>query len=516
MDGQWALLTNNSLDTDEEYVAAAHGAVQTFAVSLVRSSTESIFAVDSSGTVVMASGEISTTSGPYPEFSAITPPPGGKWDGDIVIDGRRRAAYIDTFTPWGWTIFVTEAWDSFYQSVTRIALLITLIGAVSLIIAFIFLIVVTGLVAKPLEGMVKAIEGIMKTMDLKTRVPIYYKDETGRLAHSFNLMTESLDKANEDVKNFALRAVFAHRKSVISQKEAEASEEREQNLRVLFQKYVPQSIIDMNIKRVGQDLLVGENQFVSILMSDIRNFTSITEKMAPEELLDSLNRYFGKMVDVIDHHGGMIDKYIGDAIMALFGAPVKKDDDVLRSVLAGLDMLTALEEFNSEQEARGSKPFRFGIGIYYGGVTAGNIGSEKKMDYTVIGEPVNFASRLEGLTKYYGLPLVISETVKTRLGDKLKTRLLDSVLVKGSSLPMPIYSVTDELSPEDKEVWEAYAAGQKEYYDRNFPGAQKAFQEALKAYPDDRPSQIFLERTLEFLKDPPADDWNGSFRHDEK
>ena len=516
MDGQWALLTNNSLDKDEEYVAAARGAVQAFAVNLIRSSTESIFAVDSSGIVVMASGEITTDSGPFPEFSAETPPPGGKWDGNIVVDGRRRVAYIDSYNPWGWTIFVSEAWDSFYRPVTRIALLITLIGAVSLTVAFIFLIIVTGLVAKPLEGMVKAIEGIMETMDLKTRVPILYKDETGRLAHSFNLMTESLDKANEDVKDFALRAVFAHRQAVLAQKEAEDSKEREQNLRVLFQKYVPQSVIDMNIKRVGQELLVGENQFVSILMSDIRSFTSITEKMAPQELVDSLNRYFGKMVDVIDHHGGMTDKYIGDAIMALFGAPEKKDDDVLRSVLAGLDMLTALDEFNSEQENLGIRPFLIGIGIHYGGVTAGNIGSEKKMDYTVIGEPVNMASRLEGLTKYYGIPLVISETVRRRLGDKVETRLLDRVLVKGSSMAMPIYSVTKKLSTDHKEVWDAFASGQKEYYDRNFPGAQKAFKDALKAYPDDKPTQIFLERTLEFLKNPPPENWDGSFRHDTK
>lgn len=516
MDGQWSLLTDNDLDKDEEYVEAARGAVGTFADSLVRSATEVIFAVDSYGNVVMTSGADISDSMTESEAALLNPKSGGEWTSSLHVNGLRRVAFVDTFAPWGWTVYVTDVWDSFYSPVTRIAILIGLIGAVSLTVALIFLIIATGLVAKPLEGMVKAIETIMQTMDLKTRVPILYKDETGRLAHSFNLMTESLDKANEDVKNFALRAVFAHRKAVLAQKEAEDLKEKERNLRVLFAKYVPQSVIDMNIKRVGQELLVGENQFVSILMSDIRSFTSITEKMAPQELINSLNRYFERMVDVIDGQGGMTDKYIGDAIMALFGAPEKKDDDVLRSVLAGLEMLSALDDFNAEQEQLGIQPFKIGIGIHYGGVTAGNIGSEKKMDYTVIGEPVNMASRLEGLTKYYGTPLIVSETVKRRLEDKVEARLLDKVLVKGSSLPMPIYSVTTELTPEKKEVWDAFIAGQKEYYDRNFPGAQKAFKDALKAYPDDRPVQIFLERTLEFLKNPPPEDWTGAFRHDTK
>ena len=516
MDGQWSLLTDNNLDTEQEYIEAARGAVNTFAASLVRSSTELIFAVDSSGNVMMTSDAESGESKFYPELTGDPPLHGGEWTSSLKLNNQRRVAYVDSFAPWGWTFYVTEVWDSFYSPVTRIAILIGVIGAISLTLALIFLFVATGLIAKPLEGMVKAIEGIIETMDLKTRVPIMYKDETGRLAHSFNMMTDSLDKANVDVKNFALRAVVAHRKALLAQKETEEAKEREQNLRVLFQKYVPQSVIDLNIKRVGQELLTGENQFVSILMSDIRSFTSITEKMAPQELVDSLNRYFGKMVDVIDHYGGMTDKYIGDAIMALFGAPEKKEDDVLQSVFAGLDMLTALHEFNMEQEHLGIRPFKIGIGIHYGGVTAGNIGSEKKMDYTVIGEPVNMASRLEGLTKYYGIPLIISETVRRRIKGKVEARLLDKVLVKGSSMPMPIYSVTRELASDKSVVWETFAAGQKEYYDRNFPGAQKEFLNTLKVNPDDRPARIFLERTLEFLKTPPSDDWDGSFRHDTK
>ena len=515
MDGQWDLLVQNNLNEDEDYIEAARGAVDAFASSLIRSSTELIVAFDENGSLVLTTDGTEIDSATLAELPSEVPA-GGIWLGSTEFDGVRRVAYAEYFAPWDWTILVTEAWDSFYLSVTRIAQLIGIIGVISLTLALILLFVATGLVVRPLEGMVTAIEGIIETMDLKTRVPVLYEDETGRLAYSFNLMTESLDKANEDIKNFALRAVFAHRQAVLARKEAEESRERELSLRVLFQKYVPQSVIDQNIQRKGQNLRVGESQFVSVLMSDIRDFTTITEKMPPDELVDSLNRYFEAMVDVIDENGGITDKYIGDAIMALFGAPEKRDDDVLRSVYAGLDMLDALEKFNKDQLNRKSQPFRVGIGIHYGVVTAGNIGSDKKMDYTVIGETVNLASRLEGLTKYYGTPIIVSETVKRRVEEKTDIRLLDKVMVKGSSLPMPIYSVSKELSPDKLEAWEAFEAGQRKYYDRDFPGAQKAFKNALKAYPDDKPTQIFLERTIGFIKTPPPDDWTGAHQHETK
>jgi class 3 adenylate cyclase len=252
------------------------------------------------------------------------------------------------------------------------------------------------------------------------------------------------------------------------------------------------------------------------MMCDIRDFTTITEKMPPSELVNSLNRYFELMVDVVDDNGGIVDKYIGDAIMALFGAPEKKEDDVWRSVKTAFGMLNALDIFNREQEIKKSKPFHIGIGIHYGVVTAGNIGSDKKMEYTVIGETVNLASRLEGLTKFYGSPLVISETVKRRIENNAETRLLDKVLVKGSDLPMPLYTVSLKLTPEKKAVWDAFSNGQKKFYDRDFPGAHKAFLDAMKAYPNDQPTRIYLERTIEYLKNPPPDDWNGDYRHDNK
>jgi len=515
-DGQLELLLTNDLDDDPEYIEAAQKAVGVFARSLLRSPSELIFAVDGTGSVVMSTDSQSLADGATPQLRHSDIPIGGLWSDTLALEEMRRVAYIDSYIAWEWTFYVTEAWEAFFSPVSRIAFLIGLIGSISLIVSLVFLIIATGLISRPLEGMVKVIKNIIDTMDLKSRVPILYKDETGRLAHSFNRMTTSLEKANKDVKDFALRAVFAHRRAVLAQKEAEASHEREQSLRVLFQKYVPQSIIDQNIDRKGKNLLVGENRHVSILMSDIRSFTTLSEKMPPSELVDSLNRYFELMVDEIDKNGGITDKYIGDAIMALFGAPEKQHDDIWRSVQAGIGMLSALEKFNEGQTRRGKKTFQIGIGIHYGEVTAGNIGSDKKLEYTVIGETVNMASRLEGLTKYYGASLVVSEAVKKSIEKKVKSRLLDKVFVKGSNLPIQIYTVAEKLTAKEKELWEAFAHGQREYYKRNFTAAQTVFQDALKASPDDLPCQHFLERTKKFIKTPPEKDWNGAFRHESK
>ena len=245
---------------------------------------------------------------------------------------------------------------------------------------------------------------------------VEYHDEIGGLAQTFNLMVGELEKAYGQIKSFAFKAVLAQK--------------REQKIRNIFQKYVPKDVIDRFFKN-PESMLVGENRILSILFSDIRSFTTISERMTPDELVDSLNRYFNVMVDIIMAKGGIVDKYIGDAIMAFFGAPVKHEDDALQSVMAGLEMEEALAGFNARQKAAGKPEFQIGVGINYGEVTVGNIGTEKKMDYTVIGDMVNLASRLEGLTKQYHQRLIISETLHEKVKDAVPCRLLDSVAVKG-------------------------------------------------------------------------------------
>jgi hypothetical protein len=204
-----------------------------------------------------------------------------------------------------------------------------------------------------------------------------------------------------------------------------------------------------------------------------------------------------------------VDKYMGDCIMALFGAPVRHDDDVWQSVQAGFDMLDTLERFNERQRANGKTPFRIGIGISYGPVTLGNIGSEKKMDYTVIGEQVNLASRIEKLTKIYREPLVFTESVRHLVGDLAPTRPLDRIAVRGSTKGVSVWTARRALSETERKAWALHEHGFQLYLARDFGRAVSFFSEVQALLPDDGPARMLIERCRKFSRDPPAAGWNG-------
>ncbi len=337
---------------------------------------------------------------------------------------------------------------------------------------------------------------IIATNDLSKRVAVEYHDEIGGLAQTFNLMVGELEKAYGQIKGFAFKAVLAQK--------------REQKIRNIFQKFVPKDVIERFFQN-PEGMLIGENRNLSILFSDIRSFTTISEKLPPDELVNSLNRYFQAMVEIImDRHKGIVDKYIGDAIMAIFGAPVLHDDDALSSVMAGLEMREALDAFNERQKAGGFPEFHIGVGINFGEVTVGNIGTEKKMDYTVIGDNVNLASRLEGLTKQYHQGIIISESLYDRVKDKVPCRLLDLVTVKGKTRGVKIYAVKSVLEAAEREAWEMNEAAMAAYTDRRFPEAARMFEEVGRRLPGDFPSGQLRARCLQYEKDPPPAEWDGA------
>jgi hypothetical protein len=197
--------------------------------------------------------------------------------------------------------------------------------------------------------------------------------------------------------------------------------------------------------------------------------------------------------------------------MAFFGAPVRRQDDVWQSVQASFDMLETLERFNTRQRAKGQPPFRIGIGITYGPVTLGNIGSQKKMDYTVIGRRVNLASRLEKLTKYYQKPLVITDEVRRAVSDKVTPRLLDRTMVKGMTRGIEVWTTQRTLSEAEREAWPLHEKGMRLYFARDYGKAMSFFSEVRKLLPDDEPSRIFIERCQGYLKVPPPAGWDGVF-----
>jgi adenylate cyclase len=197
--------------------------------------------------------------------------------------------------------------------------------------------------------------------------------------------------------------------------------------------------------------LGGELLPVTILFTDIRSFTTISEKMDAQSLVALLNQYFSEMVGVIMQHDGVVDKYIGDAIMAVFGAPVPRPDDALNAVRAAVRMRVALGHLNDRLRERGIAPIRTGIGIHTGDVVAGNIGSEQRMEYTVIGDAVNVASRLEGSTKDLGVDVLISDATYELVQGHIRARKIRQITVKGRNEPIMTYEVLG-LGTSDPET----------------------------------------------------------------
>ena len=490
---QWSLLVENNFTERPDYVTATKKAVEDYARGIIRSETELIFAIDQSGRLEMSTGEVILKETEQ-EILAGLAAQKKKELANPKISGLERVAMTFYFEPFNWFVLVTEDRNTFYRSVNQITVQSGIILGVSLSAALIMLLILAQYLTRPLTKVVGTMKDIISTNDLSERVLVEYHDEIGTLAHTFNIMVGELEKAYNQIKNFAFKAVL--------------SQKREEKIRNIFQKYVPNDVIDTFFTN-PEAMLVGDNRVLSVLFSDIRSFTSISEGMAPDELVNSLNRSFSIMVDVIMARNGVVDKYIGDAIMAFFGAPVKHEDDALQSVLAGLEMTDALPEFNRQQEEAGLSPWQIGVGINYGVVTVGNIGTEKKMDYTVIGDMVNLASRCEGLTKKYKQPLIITESLWSRVKDSLPCRELDKVAVKGKTKGVAIYTAKKSLSDDEKKAWDLHHSALEHYYGKRFDVAEQEFKEVQRILRSDYIAEMMEERCKLYAVNPPPDDWDG-------
>ena len=498
-ESQWSLLVENGLTGKSEMVAAAKAAVESYAKSLIRRPTELIFAIGGDGTVAMGSTEVAIHSAEKAALVALAKVKSS----DLVtlpIADTDRVAKGFWFEPFAWYVLVSEERAAFYGQANEIALRTAVILVAAIAVAVVLTLLLAGYLGRPITRVMTAMKDIISTSDLSERVVVEYNDEIGRLARTFNHMVGQLEKAYEQIKGFAFKAVIARK--------------REQKIKNIFQKYVPSDVIDRHIKN-PESMLVGENRVLGVLFSDIRSFTTISESMKPDDLVNSLNRYFTVMVDIIMARNGTVDKYIGDAIMAFFGAPERHQDDAMSSVLAGIEMTDALRGFNEGQKAIHKPEFRIGVGINYGVVTIGNVGTDKKMTYTVIGEMVDLASRLEGLTKAYHQQLIISESLHTKVRDQLPCRLLDwvSSSAKGKPGAVKIYTARQALEPREKEAWECHNAAMEEYRKRNFTRAVTLFKDVLGILPGDEAATLLMTRSALYAKSPPSADWEGVERH---
>lgn len=287
---------------------------------------------------------------------------------------------------------------------------------------------------------------------------------------------------------------------------------REKRLRNTMSRYMSKAVMD-ELLEGGNAALGGASREVSVLFSDIRGFTTMSERLGPRETVAMLNDYFTDMVDVVFAHNGILDKYIGDMIMAVFGSVRSTTDDAANAVKVGSRMMMALRELNLRRGVAGQEAIRIGIGISTGDVVAGSIGSPKRLEYTVIGDRVNLAERLQNANKYYGTGVLICETTAARLSVPVRMRELDLIRVRGMQRPVSLSEVlehhTNDTFPHMDEVIFAFAEAVAHYRDRNWDQASRLFSEVLRANPADRPSSLYLERCEIYRKAPPPANWDG-------
>ncbi len=261
------------------------------------------------------------------------------------------------------------------------------------------------------------------------------------------------------------------------------------------------------------DILGGKDTTATVLFSDIRGFTTITEKLGAQGTVALLNDYFELMVDCISDQGGMLDKFIGDAIMAAFGIPMAHDDDEDRGLRAGINMITALREWNAERASRGEPPVDMGLGLNTDRIVAGNIGSKKRMDYTMIGDGVNLAARIESACKQYSARILLSEYTAAKLKGVYRLREVDKVVVKGKTEPVGILECLDyhddATFPNLMDVLGNFNEGVKIYRGQDWDRAAGFFAKALEANPDDTLSQTYIDRCNLMKANPPGDEWDG-------
>jgi adenylate cyclase len=291
-----------------------------------------------------------------------------------------------------------------------------------------------------------------------------------------------------------------------------------------FHRFVPTEFLDLLGRKDVTEVEHGDSSrlMMSVLFSDIRAFSSLSEELSVDDNFRFLNGYLNRMVPGIQQHGGFVDKFIGDAIMALFPSrsqepgtgtpPSTSADSALR---AALGMRMVLREFNASRALKGYRSIDFGIGINTGELMIGTVGSQHRLDTTVIGDTVNLASRLQSLTTLYNVPILISDHTLRGLSDPdaIACREVDSVTVKGKKVPVVIYEVYESDEERVKEIKDKsradFTRGLILYKSREFQEAHDVFKAIVAEYPEDHVAQLYVKRCEEYIKYPPADNWEG-------
>ena len=286
------------------------------------------------------------------------------------------------------------------------------------------------------------------------------------------------------------------------------------HLSQIFGQYIPPALVE-EIDASGEEIsLEGETREMSVLFSDVRNFTTISEGLDATELMHMMNEFLTPFTGVIQKYRGTIDKYMGDAVMAFWGAPLADEDHARHALLAAFDMILAVQQLDAPFRDKNWPAIRVGVGIASGEMNVGNMGSEFRIAYTVMGDTVNLGSRLEGLTKQYGVDIIVNERTRDLVPD-FGFRELDIVRVKGKTRPAAIFEPlgpTADISQQTTEMLDAYAEAIAAYRVKQWDAAATAF-ENLRQHSDDLLYNVYLDRIERFRQRPPPEDWDGIFEH---
>jgi adenylate cyclase len=291
-------------------------------------------------------------------------------------------------------------------------------------------------------------------------------------------------------------------------------EGEKRKIRKTFSQYLSPGVISLIEKDPAKYIRPGgETKELTVMFSDIRGFTTLSEGLTADELVQLLNEYLGEMTEVIFHNSGTLDKYIGDAIMAFWGSPYPQTDHAYCACACALEMVRTLEKLNARWQAEGRKQIAIGVGLNTGPVNVGNMGSAKRLAWTVMGDNVNLASRLEGITKEYRCRIVISEGTYQEIANQFVCRDLDKIRVKGKLQPVTIYELLDFAAEKKKyePLLSCFDHAMEAYREHNWQEAASRLGEMLTRFPDDGAAQVFLERVSEFLQNAPEPDWDGVY-----
>lgn len=287
---------------------------------------------------------------------------------------------------------------------------------------------------------------------------------------------------------------------------------RRRQLRDTFQRYVSPQVVDEVVQNPEAIELGGKEVEATVYFSDIQGFTSVAEQLSPREVVQRLNEYFGVATDVVLDHRAMVDKYIGDAIMAVFGAPVQDPDHASQACLAALEMDRILSEYYDHFDNGDRPPFRSRIGIHTGSIVVGNVGTEQRIDYTAIGDAVNVAARLEQANKQYNTRILVSEATYAKAEEAVEAREIDLLRLTGKEHPIRIFEVlapVGHLSDEQERLRATFAEGLEAYRARRWTRARQAFAEILRADPEDGPASVYQQRVEERAGESLPASWKG-------